>query len=387
MKTFVTRRGLAWAALLLATGSVWAGQVWTVEPGGRLPTLREALRVAKDGDTIHVLPGTYRRDGGVITQKRLTLKGVGAERPVLLADGVVAEGKAILVVRNGDLTIENLEFRGARAGDDNGAGIRFEKGRLTVRRCTFLDNEVGLMTANFNDAELHVEDSVFGQGVRGGRSNHHLLYVGRIAAVTVRGSRFHQSATGHLFKSRAARTWLGYNLFMDGPKGIASYEVDLPEGGDAVLIGNVIAQGPNSENRVVVAYGAERSNWPRNRLRMAHNTLVNEMATPAWFLRVWTDRLPADTEVLAVNNLTVGPGVFSWGAQGRFDANWPAPHAVLQAPDALNFGLAVDSWLRGRVEDAGRIDPELRPTFEFRLPWGTAPLKAPESWAPGALQR
>lgn len=395
MKTAV----LVGAALCLAAWLPWRGvdaaegvgaavpRTWVVGERGDFPTLSQALRQAKDGDTVALLPGTYRRDVAVITHKRLTLRGMGAERPVLLADGANAEGKAILVVRDGDIVIENLEFRGARASDHNGAGIRFERGRLTVRRCVFVDNETGLMSANFTDAELTIEDSVFGQGVREGRGLHHLLYVGRIASVSVRGSRFHDSATGHLFKSRAARTWLGYNLFVDGPSGQASYEVDLPEGGDAVLIGNVIAQGRNSENPIVVAYGAETPRWPRNRLRLAHNTLINEKTTPAWFLRVWTEHLPPNTEVLAVNNLTLGLGVFNWGARGRFEGNWPFARSALREPDALNFALGPDSWLRGRVDDPGQIDPELRPQAEFRLPWGTAPLAAPTHWAPGALQR
>jgi hypothetical protein len=48
---------------------------------------------------------------------------------VLLAAGHSAEDKAILVVRNGEVRIENIEFRGTRVPDGNGAGIRFERGR------------------------------------------------------------------------------------------------------------------------------------------------------------------------------------------------------------------------------------------------------------------
>ena len=102
---------------------------------------------------IEVMPGLYKGQVGIITQSQLTIRGVG-ERPVFEADGRQAEGKAIWVVRDGDVTIENIEFRGARVPDANGAGIRFEKGRLLLRRCRFVDNQIGLLTANFNDAEL-----------------------------------------------------------------------------------------------------------------------------------------------------------------------------------------------------------------------------------------
>jgi hypothetical protein len=48
---------------------------------------------------------------------------------VLHADGLHAEGKALVVVRGGRRPrVENIEFRGARVPHGNGAGIRFERG-------------------------------------------------------------------------------------------------------------------------------------------------------------------------------------------------------------------------------------------------------------------
>jgi len=371
--------------LLLALPA--AARSWLVGPDGQPGRLSDALRDAADGDLIELKPGRYVGEHGVLRQRRLTLRGLG-ERPELLASGPLAEDKAILVVKHGDIVIENIGFRGARTIDRNGAGIRFERGRLLLRRCAFFDNEKGLMTSNVGDAELIVEDSWFGDGARVDRNNNHLLYVGAIASVSVRGSRFHRGATGHLFKSRAARTWLGYNLFVDGPQGIASYEVDLPNGGDATLIGNVIAQGPGSENRVVVAYGAEGRRWPLNRLRLSHNTLINELLTPAWFLRVWHGKLPADTEVLALNNLLLGGGVFELGVRGRFDGNRSGSRELLLDPDALDFALQPGARWRGSAVEPQRLGAaELVPDAEFQLPIGTRPLVAPAGWSPGALQR
>jgi len=154
--------------LLIVSSAPRAASI-TVGVGGQAATLSDAVRQARDGDTILVHGGEYRGDVAVLHQRQLTIRGVG-RRPVLIADGKHAEGKAILVVRDGDIRIENLEFRGARVPDGNGAGIRFEKGKLTVRGCAFFDNEVGLLTANFDNAELIVEDSEFAQAPRvGGR--------------------------------------------------------------------------------------------------------------------------------------------------------------------------------------------------------------------------
>lgn len=385
------RFGTGWLALMwllwLLAGSAASAATIAVGSGGQAATLADAVRQARDGDTILVPSGEYRGDVAVLHQRQLTIRGLG-RRPVLIADGKHVEGKAILVVRNGDITIENIEFRGARVPDGNGAGIRFEQGRLTVRRCAFFDNEMGLLTANFEDAQLLIEDSEFAQAPQVEGKLHHLLYAGRIASLQVSGSWFHDGHLGHLLKSRARRTTLLYNLLLDGAQGRASYEVDLPNGGDAVLLGNVIGQSALTHNRVVVAYGAEGNAWPQSRLRLAHNTLLSEGLGPAWFLRVWQERLPQGTQVQAVNNLSVGLGVFTLGASGSFAGNYPALPAMLVDVDSLNFALKEGSPWRGRGVDPRRaFGADLAPKAELAAPVGTRPLPAQDRWTPGAFQR
>ncbi|MDP3615444.1 MAG: hypothetical protein Q8R98_26700, partial [Rubrivivax sp.] len=163
-------RSAAWAAVLLCALTAQAA-VHTVAPG---QSLAAALKQAADGDEIQLLAGEHHAQVGVIHQKRLTLRGVGG-RPVLHAAGASAEGKAILVVRDGDVHIDNIEFRGARVPDHNGAGIRFERGHLRVTRCAFIDNQNGILTANFGSAELTVQDSEFAQAPAG-TTLPHLLY-------------------------------------------------------------------------------------------------------------------------------------------------------------------------------------------------------------------
>lgn len=370
---------------LLISSSAWA-ETLVVGPEGVPLALGDALAQARDGDVIDLLPGVYKGAVGVIGQKQLTIRGVG-DRPVVEADGRNAEGKAIWVVRNGDITIENIEFRGARVPDANGAGIRFEKGRLAVKRCRFADNQTGLLTANFIDAELRIEDSEFVQAVRQVGSLPHLLYVGRIGRFEITGSRFHQGFEGHLIKSRAKVNRIAYNLIVDGPDGGASYEIDLPNGGDAVVIGNILAQSAQTQNPVIVSYGAEGKAWDTNRLLLSHNTLVSDYPL-AWFLRSWPEKLGEGTTIRAVNNLTVGPGVFSFGSAGSFDGNWPTVASSLVEPMLLDFALKRDSWLRGRADDPRSLaGDEAVPTAEFKLPVGTRPLAPPAAWSPGALQR
>jgi hypothetical protein len=371
---------LAWQAA--------AAETHTVGPAGQPAAFADALAKATDGDVIEVLPGEYRGVVAVIPQRRLTIRGVG-QRPVFDAGGKTAEGKGILVVRDGDVTLENLEFRGARAFDGNGAGVRFEKGRLTVRRCAFFDNENGLLTANAGDAELEIVDSEFARAPRREGSLPHLLYVGRIAKVTIRGSRFHRGFEGHLIKSRARETLITYNMIRDSNDGAASYEVDLPSGGFATLIGNVIGQSVASQNPVIVSYGAEGTAWERNALVLAHNTLINEGWRPAWFVRVFDDRIERFEGLVAVNNLVIGSGIFRLGARGEFDGNWPATLGMLRDVTTAAFELPPDSWLRGRAVDPRKVGGrDLAPRAEFEWPVGTREITTDSArWSPGAYQR
>lgn len=184
--------------------------------------------------------------------------------------------KAISVIRNGDFRIENIEFRGIRGAHGNGAGIRFERGRLTVRGCAFVDSQTGIVTSNSHDAELTIENSRFAQAPHQAHSLPHLLYAGRIGHLAISGSRFEGGYRGHLIKSRARRSEIRYNLIYDGPGGESSYEIDLPNGGIAHVVGNVVGQSANTQNAAVIAYGSEGDVWPENALLLAHNTLVSD---------------------------------------------------------------------------------------------------------------
>ena len=382
-------RGLQALALLLAAVCSTPGAAETLIVGPTLPSmsLQQALDKAQDGDTVALLPGEYKTHTGIITQKKLTLKSV-AERAVLIAPPRVAERKAILVVRRGDVTVENIEFRGARADDANGAGIRFDAGKLTVRNCLFLDNENGILTGNDAEAELIIEDSEFGLAPRVEGGLHHLLYVGRIGKFSIRGSRFYSGHEGHLIKSRARESRISYNLIYDGDEGQASYEIDLPNGGLAWIIGNVIGQGPQGQNPVMVAYGSEKSIWPKNGLYLSHNSFIGNPWPPSWAVRVFDDRLPPDTDVKAVNNLSLGLGVFSPGTNGTFIGNeWALRRRALQSIYTLDFSLTTSSGWRDSAKPAGNGGGEsLVPTAEFKLPRGTRPIQPPAAWSPGAMQ-
>ena len=146
------------------------------------------------------------------------------------------------------------------------------------------------------------------------------------------------------------------------------------------MAGNLIAQSATTDNPAIVSYGAENGRWPVNRLQMSHNTLINDGAHPALFVRVWFERRPADTCVTTRNNLLAGLG----RGLRRGNARRPqGQHAAAGHHAAAGFGL-------NRPAAGCRYDPPptvgSRPRAEFRFPAGTRPLAARPRWLPGAVQ-
>lgn len=373
------------AVVLAACSAPAQAATLTVGPLEAITRIAEAARLAKDGDTVLIQPGTYRGDVAVWRQRSLEIRGIG-QRPVLEAAGSSAEGKGIWVFAGGRFKVTNIEFRGARATDHNGAGIRLEKGSLEIGNCVFEGNETAILTGNDADTELQVRDSIFSRAPQDSLSLHHLLYAGRIRHLSVEGSRFHGGYLGHLLKSRAARSEIRYNLLVDGRDGRASYELEFPNGGVALVVGNVIGQSRASSNITMVAYGAESSVWPENRLVLSHNTLISEGWRPALFARVWGSRLPENTTVVTRNNLLAGLGLFDLVLPGTHQGNHLLRPGALET-ESLAFSLPEDSSLRGQVDmPSPTTEAELVPTAEFSFPVGTTPLLVPAKWAPGAFQ-
>lgn len=290
-------------SLVPVHGVAPGAKTWRVGPGGELATIAEAARLARDGDIVEVQAGSYRGDVAVWLQKQLTLRAVGG-RARLYADGRAAEQKAIWVIRHGDFDVSGFDFVGARVPDRNGAGIRFEGGRLRVADCLFWGNENGILTIDSDPAsELAVVSSEFGYSGAGDGLSHN-IYVGRLGRFSITGSYLHHANVGHLLKSRAAVSEVTYNRITDEIGGRASYELDFPNGGDVRVLGNVVQQVRETENSVILSYGAEGLAYASNRLDVASNTLVNDHPYGGTFVHA----APGTQAVVLTNNLLVGRG-------------------------------------------------------------------------------
>ncbi len=135
-------------------------RVIRVGPAQAVATVAEAARIAVDGDVVEIEAGDYIGDVASWRQHHLTLRAVGG-RARMIANGASAEGKAIWVIKGDEVLVENVEFSGADVPERNGAGIRHEGGKLTIRNCRFVGNQMGVLTWNDPRGELVVEQSEF----------------------------------------------------------------------------------------------------------------------------------------------------------------------------------------------------------------------------------
>ena len=356
-----------------------APAVIRVGPGRAIKTIAESARLAMASTIIEVDSGVYVGDVALWQQDNVTVRAVGG-RVRLLASGAAIEGKGIWVVRAKGMRVEGFDFEGAAVPSRNGAGIRLDTGTLHVKDCSFTHNEIGLLTNNDPDTVLEVEGSEFAYNMRPDGHNHN-LYVGSIARLSVIGSYFHHAYIGHLLKSRAAVNTIFYNRLTDEAAGRASYELEFPNGGLAYVVGNQIQQGPLTENRTLISFGAEGYKSARNELYLVGNTLVDDYGGWGKWLAVKPaghgakDAITATVSVKAVNNLLSGSGPLDPGVPGDIRNN------VNVGPDIFMQASKQDYRLRNPAHPPlTPVDPgmangvDLRPKREYVHPRQTRAL-------------
>jgi hypothetical protein len=358
-----------------------AARTLRVGPNQAITTIAGAARAARSGDTVEIAAGTYAGDVAVWSQDELTIRGVGG-RARIIAVGESVEGKGIWVFRGRRFRVENVEFAGAQVPDGNGAGIRHEKGSLSLKNTLFEDNQAGLLIANDPAIEAEVEDSEFRRNGSGDGSTHH-LYAGTIGRLAVRGSYFREANVGHLLKSRARENFIFYNRLTDESDGRASYELEFANGGIAWVVGNLIEQGPLTENSVIVSYGAEGYRWPANELYFAHNTVANDRPRGGVFMRVHSGA----GAVRLVNNAFVGKGDLDLRSAALQAGNARPGWEEFALPARLDFRPKRTSSLVGKAGDPGSVrGRSLRPDAEYVFPTGTRPLPGGTPLSVGAFQ-
>lgn len=263
------------------------GDILTVGPGMAFALPSEAARAAKPGDIIRIAAGTYS-DCARWDADNLTVEGVGDGATIT---GKVCDDKGLFITRGRNITIRNITFLAAHAGSHNGSGIRVEGPVLLVENSRFIDNDDGILAGDNPSSSITVRNSVFKGNGNCIAACAHGIYANHIALLRVENSEFEAQHVGHHIKSRAARTEVIGNFVHDGPGGSASYLVDLPNGGSALISGNRFEKGPHSQNKnVAISIGAEgpRAENPPGEIAIRDNDFTNDTGAPTAFVKNYT---------------------------------------------------------------------------------------------------
>ncbi|MFH1052339.1 MAG: T9SS type A sorting domain-containing protein [bacterium] len=315
-------------------------KVWTISPDGEYKFCSEISSLIADSDTIEIENGTYENDKQVSWSKNnLLIRGVNG-KPVLRAGSKIANdnsnGKGIFVIRGNNTTVENIEFQNAKVIDWNGAGIRQEGSNLIVRYCTFKGNEMGILQGGtISDCKILIEYCKFyncGSPEKPGYQ--HNIYINHIDTLVFRYNFTYDAiAEGHEFKSRANNNYILYNR-ISNINTVDSRNIDLPNGGTAVILGNVLEQGENSTNSNIIGFGLEELINPApHNLWICNNTIVNRKSKGS-FVQV------ANIDTLFMkNNICVGAktGGFIIGSPAILDTAFNYINENIQSPMFLDL--------------------------------------------------
>lgn len=348
--------------LLLMIANIYHSSAITYQVGlTRTYTVpSQVASLVNDGDIVEIDSGDYIGDVAVWNANNLILRGVGAYAH-LRANGNYAEGKAIWVIKGDNTTVENIEFSECAVPDNNGAGIRQEGTNLTVRYCYFHNNENGILTVDDANSTILVEHSEFAYNGYGQGFTHN-IYVNRVGQFILRYCYMHHAIVGHNVKSRASENHILYNRIMDETTGNASMLLDLSNGGESYVIGNLFHQGANATNKRCLTYGLEGLTNTIPDLYLVNNTFVNDRFNGEFVV------VQAGSNAEIINNIFAGAGTVLIGAANLTTNVNVGDPTTLNFTDLANYDYSLTENSTLVIDEGTNQNNTLTPTSEYIHP-------------------
>jgi hypothetical protein len=249
--------------------------IWHVGASQTYTMPSQVAPLVNHGDTVNIDAGTYNSNVCAWNKNNLVLRCINGMAH-LKSNGLSYGDKGIWVIQGNNTTVDHIEFSLCTSTSQNGAGIRQEGQNLIVRNCYFHDNENGILAGAIIPCKITVEYCEFNLNGAGDGFSHN-LYIGHIDTLLFRYNYSHHCKIGHELKSRANVNYILYSRLSNEASGTASREIDLPNGGVSIIMGNVIHQGVNGTNSGIIGYGLEGlSNSGLHNLYIINNTIINE---------------------------------------------------------------------------------------------------------------
>ncbi len=323
-------------------------------------TTLASLPALNPGDIVEIDPGTYNevkrwtRPG--TAAQTIVIRGVGPVHPVIDAAGQIVDGalphpRAAFQIEADYVTIENLDFKNARNGN-NGAGIRVTSADyVVVRNCRITDCDMGMMSDRNQDLLVEsCEIASNGTSLFNGYS--HNFYLGG-TNTTLRFCYIHDALFGQNFKTRGHFTQLLYNYIADSQDGEVGF-VDAAEtaatNSHAVMIGNIVISKPRLSgynSGRFIQFGQDSGGQHNGKLFAFNNTFIAGDGRIQFLSANATG-----AGIIAANNILYGSdrivGTVGAGVSGT--NNWVQSSATVPA----TFSGSVQGTDPGFVNRLGR---------------------------------
>lgn len=369
----------------------------------------QAIAEAAAGDEILVLPGRYLSTALGIEKSLVIKSSVPGSRAIFDANG--GNFACIYAGGNGSrITLEDIGLTGNLIEWGNFAGVWTTGGAyvLTLRRCEVWGCCNGILVGDHRDADIILEGNYFhDNGDYNGRT--HNVYVSGARSLTAQGNWVRNTRNrvpgspdnwriswGHLIKSRARLTTLMANrLTMEN--GEANRCVDLPNGGEVTLRGNMLEYRTtqNQSAGQFISYGVEEAVNPMkhtvHKLVMERNTFVNRGGPFADVIWVRTDAggIPAPSLYRVRDNVFAGPHMPSVKGDAAYAIS-TADNVVVALTDFMdvdNYDWRLKTRRLGAMSEPGLryVHPQStaeRADSERGAVPAAAPAKALAAWAP-----
>ncbi|MFO0602312.1 MAG: MYXO-CTERM sorting domain-containing protein [Polyangiales bacterium] len=323
--------------------------------------IQSASVTLRPGDVIEVDSGTYNDSCRVelsgAAGMPLTLRGVGATRPILDGTGLPLDGdagraRAILQFSGANhWVVENLELRNGQNAADNAAAIRVTEfsTNITLRNLNIHDSDNGV--SSDTGAELVIEDSEIyrnGTGTMARVAGHNLFLAGN--TLRVQGCSVRDSVGGENVRLHMNHALVLYNEILRG----ATYDIDIAHNyknerspSQIIMIGNIIARSPmatNTGESIVFGIDSTARGTPNTQIFMYNNLF--SMVSGANRLLQGEGPMRGTIRLLFHNNVVYGPG-------GSGLTNTPGTDALIAGSNNwIRTGIAAPATLTRTVTGA-----------------------------------
>ncbi len=275
----------------------------------------------------------------------ITVKGVGG-RPVIDmgADHSVSvwgKGTCTITPSSSNITLDNLEFKGATGRDVDpwndteysGAGIRWDGGgMLRVVNCVIHDCDQGILGTTAQGGEFLLENSViYENGAPHPSGLRHNIRVGTnvggVDKATYRYNWIYNATQAYDIKTGTRTNYILYNRLGDEvidmsteppTTGGGEAIIDIPKGGLTYVMGNLIIKGFTAQYGCSLRYGGEGLDpGYSSQSFIVYNTFMGERSTGYnEFLRIAAGPSPAVVADNAFIHYNSGDQLYSGPVNG-----------------------------------------------------------------------